>query len=135
VDIPFSILIEDGFVREILGEGKAASLLRQKLNEATEELPPEKRHLVYSVAELGIGMNASAKPSGISLEEEKRCRPSGTAGPSGTVHIAIGSDVALYGEVNVGVHIDNIIESPTLTVFWPDGYFFLEVLREGILMV
>jgi len=134
VDIPFSIRIEGGMAKEILGEGKAVSLLRQMLKEAAEKLPFDKKHLVYNIAELGIGMNSLAGKSGTSLEEEKRCRENGTNGPSGTLHVALGNDLALGGKVNAGIHIDNIIECPTLTVFWPNGKK-RRILSNGILVV
>lgn len=134
VDVPFKIKIEKGMAREILGEGQTGNLLRQMLKEAADKLPPEKKHLAQNVAELGIGMNAIAERSGISLEEEKRCRPKGTDGLPGTLHVALGNDTMFGGEVNAGIHIDNIIELPTLTVFFPNGDK-RKILENGILVV
>jgi len=56
---------------------------------------------------LGVGTNDKAKVIGNVLEDEK---------VMGTVHIAMGNNVAFGGTIDVPVHLDCIILNPTLDV-------------------
>ena len=58
-----------------------------------------------NIAEFGIGANEKAKLSGMILEDEKVL---------GTVHIALGNNVTMGGNVNVGIHLDGVIKRPTV---------------------
>lgn len=60
-----------------------------------------------NVAELGVGTNDNALLTGNILEDEKRL---------GTVHVAFGASAGIGGTVSVPVHLDVIIERPTLTI-------------------
>jgi leucyl aminopeptidase (aminopeptidase T) len=60
-----------------------------------------------TVAELGIGTNGRARPSGNVLEDEKIL---------GSVHVAFGSSAAIGGAVQAGVHIDCVVLKPQLTL-------------------
>lgn len=60
-----------------------------------------------TIAELGVGTNDKAEVTGNVLEDEKVV---------GTVHIAVGNNVAFGGTVNVPVHLDCILLNPTLEV-------------------
>ncbi|MBO4303363.1 MAG: aminopeptidase [Lentisphaeria bacterium] len=66
------------------------------------------------VAEFGIGLNPSLALSGNVLEDEK---------VKGTVHIAFGNDAGMGGTNDVPVHIDCIIQAPTLEL---DGKIVME---------
>jgi leucyl aminopeptidase (aminopeptidase T) len=73
-----------------------------------------------SVAELGIGTNENARPSGEVLEDEKIL---------GTAHVAFGASAAIGGTVQVPVHLDCVVLEPDVTV---DG---TPVVRGGTLAV
>jgi len=73
-----------------------------------------------NVAELGIGTNEKAIPSGEVLEDEKLL---------GTVHVAFGASAAIGGTVQVPVHLDCVVMKPDVTV---DGE---PVVRDGTLVV
>jgi leucyl aminopeptidase (aminopeptidase T) len=73
-----------------------------------------------NVAELGIGTNENARPSGEVLEDEKIL---------GTAHVAFGASAAIGGTVQVPVHLDCVVLEPDLTV---DG---TPVVRGGTLVV
>jgi leucyl aminopeptidase (aminopeptidase T) len=60
-----------------------------------------------NIAELGIGTNYMAEICGLILEDEKVL---------GTVHLALGNNVSMGGNVNVKIHLDGVIYSPTLTI-------------------
>jgi len=60
-----------------------------------------------NIAELGIGTNEKAMPSGSPLEDEKVI---------GTVHVAIGDNSTFGGKVKAPVHLDGIMKNPTLVI-------------------
>jgi len=68
----------------------------------------------YNVAELGIGTNPGATLSGSVLEDEK---------VQGTVHIALGNNAFMGGQVKVPVHLDGVLLHPTLYL---DGVAVIE---------
>jgi aminopeptidase len=72
------------------------------------------------VAELGIGTNGRARPSGNVLEDEKIL---------GSCHVAFGASAAIGGTVQVPVHLDCVVMKPDVSV---DGEQFV---REGALLV
>lgn len=65
------------------------------------------------LAELGVGLNPRARLTGQVLEDEKIL---------GTVHLALGDNSSFGGSNRVPLHLDGIIQQPTLTV---DGRPFL----------
>ena len=73
-----------------------------------------------NLAELGVGTNERATLTGNILEDEKIL---------GTVHIAFGASAGIGGTVAVPVHLDALIEAPTLDVggarVLEDGRFVL----------
>ncbi|MEW6243937.1 MAG: aminopeptidase [Bacillota bacterium] len=77
-------------------------------------------HQAYTVAELGIGTNPGATLSGNVLEDEK---------VRGTVHIALGNNAFMGGQVKVPVHLDGVLLHPTLYL---DGR---AVIENGRLLV
>jgi leucyl aminopeptidase (aminopeptidase T) len=60
-----------------------------------------------NVAELGVGTNGRARPSGNVLEDEKIL---------GSVHVAFGSSAGIGGTVQASVHIDCVVLKPELTL-------------------
>lgn len=98
IKTPIRMMVKDGYVTDITGgaEAKALSeLLRDKGKEAK------------NIAELGIGTNDKAMPSGSPLEDEK---------VMGTVHVAIGDNSTIGGTVKAPVHLDGIMKNPTLVI-------------------
>jgi len=57
------------------------------------------------LAEFGIGTNDQAKITGNVLEDEKVL---------GTCHIAFGNNISFGGKVYVPLHIDCVIDKPTI---------------------
>jgi len=60
-----------------------------------------------NVAEFGIGTNDKAKIIGNILQDEK---------VMGTCHIAFGNNSAMGGKVYSEVHVDTILERPTIII-------------------
>jgi leucyl aminopeptidase (aminopeptidase T) len=102
---PIAIRVEKGHAVEISG-GPEAELLREKLDPLGKP--------AFNVAELGVGTNDAAKIIGNILEDEK---------VMGTVHIALGNNMSMGGTVDVAIHLDGIIKSPTLEL---DGTAIME---------
>lgn len=90
--------IKDGYVAEISGGAEAKAL---------SELLAGKGDEVRNIAELGIGTNEKATPSGSLLEDEKIL---------GTVHIGLGDNIAFGGSVKAPMHLDGIMFNPTLVI-------------------
>jgi aminopeptidase len=109
---PIKITVKDGFAVKIEGKKEAKNF--QKL------LLSIKDKNAYNVAELGIGTNKKAKITGIILEDEK---------VFGTCHIALGKNDSFGGSVNVPIHVDGVIQKPTIIA---DGKIIME---EGKLLI
>lgn len=107
IKTPIKIEIKSGYATEISG-GDEAKALSALLHSKGEE--------AKNIAELGIGTNEKAIPSGSVLEDEK---------VMGTVHVAIGDNSTFGGSVKVPLHLDGIMQKPTLTI---DGQ---TVIRDG----
>ena len=97
LDSPIKITVKDGFAVKIEGDIKAT--------EFDEMLKNINDKNAYNIAELGIGTNKKAIITGIILEDEK---------VYGTCHIALGNNFGFGGNVNVGVHVVGVINSPTI---------------------
>jgi leucyl aminopeptidase (aminopeptidase T) len=69
-----------------------------------------------NLAELGIGTNPQAKIIGQILEDEKVL---------GTAHIAFGTNAELGGIIQTSVHMDSVLDKPTISV---DGRV---IMKEG----
>jgi leucyl aminopeptidase (aminopeptidase T) len=95
---PIRIVVKDGFATQITG-GKSA----RELEEMLEPFGQPGRN----VAELGIGTNHKAKIVGNVLEDEK---------VMGTVHMALGDNKSMGGNVSVQSHLDGILLKPTLRI-------------------
>ncbi|AHF98484.1 aminopeptidase [Halostagnicola larsenii XH-48] len=89
--------VEDGFVTDISDDE-----IRSTVENAAEEVG----EAAYNLAELGIGTNvAVTELVGSVLLDEKA---------GGTVHIAIGDDAGIGGDVDAPIHLDGIIREPTV---------------------
>lgn len=95
---PIRIIIKDGFATEITGGSSAEELERM-----LEPFGQPGRN----VAELGIGTNHKARIVGSVLEDEK---------VMGTVHMALGDNKSMGGNVSVQSHLDGILLKPTLWI-------------------
>ncbi|MFC4436324.1 MULTISPECIES: aminopeptidase [Natrialbaceae] len=89
--------VEDGLVTEISDD---------EIRETVENAADEVGDAAYNLAELGIGTNvAVTELVGSVLLDEKA---------GGTVHIAIGDDAGIGGDVEAPIHLDGIIREPTV---------------------
>ncbi len=105
------IKVEEGYAVEITGRAQARKL--------EEMLEPHGRD-AYNIAELGIGTNDKAIISGKILEDEKIL---------GTVHLALGDNKSMGGNIGVPSHLDGLILKPTL---WVDEKLIMD---DGRLLV
>lgn len=99
LDEPVRLKVENGFITEITG-GVQADSLRRNLEEQND---PN----VYNIAELGVGLNPQARLCGRMLEDE---------GVLGVVHIGIGTNITLGGNLKAKIHYDVLMHRATLTV-------------------
>ena len=89
--------VEDGFVTSVSDDE-----IRADVEAAVEEVGDA----AYNLAELGIGTNVGVDELvGSVLLDEKA---------GGTVHIAIGDDAGIGGETDAPLHLDGIIQNPTV---------------------
>jgi len=98
VEEPITIALENGMITNISG-GKQAKEFDEMLSKVGGK--------AKAVAEFGVGTNPKAEISGFILEDEKVL---------GTVHIAFGNNMSMEGSIDVPIHIDCIIKSPSFTV-------------------
>ncbi|MCB0752221.1 MAG: aminopeptidase [Ignavibacteriae bacterium] len=108
---PIKIKVEKGLATEITGGNEAKQLI---------EMLSRYGKKGRNIAELGIGTNDKVKLSGMLLEDEKVL---------GTVHIALGDNKSMGGNVNVPIHLDGVILKPTV---YFDGKI---VMKDGKLLV
>jgi len=89
--------VEDGQVVDV-----SDAAIRDQLDAAAEEVGDA----AYNLAELGIGTNVAVTDLvGSVLLDEKA---------GGTVHVAIGDDHSIGGDVTAPVHLDGILRNPTV---------------------
>lgn len=108
---PIRIEVKDGYAVNVSGGTQA-----KKLNNILSKYDMMARN----IAEFGIGTNDRAKLSGLLLEDEK---------VMGTIHIAIGDNKSMGGNVNVPIHLDGVVKKPT--VFF-DGNM---IMKSGNLLI
>lgn len=108
---PITIHVENGLATTITGGVKAKQLIKM-----LEPYGKDGRN----IAEIGIGTNDKAKLSGLILEDEK---------VMGTVHIALGDNKSMGGNVNVAIHLDGVIKKPSV---YFDGKI---IMKNGKLLV
>lgn len=105
---PVRAEVKDGMIVSISGGPQAAML--------AENLASKNDPLVYNIAEIGVGLNPNCRFIGSMLEDEGVC---------GSVHIGIGTNITLGGNVKAACHYDLIMTKPTLIA---DG---IMILNEG----
>ncbi|MDP4174309.1 MAG: aminopeptidase [Bacteroidota bacterium] len=105
------IKVEKGYATEITGGKEAKKLI---------ELLSKNGKAARNIAEFGVGTNDKAKLSGILLEDEK---------VMGTVHIALGDNKSMGGNVHVPSHLDGLINKPT--VYFDDKV----IMKNGKLLI
>lgn len=108
---PITIHVKNGLATTVTGGAKAKQLVKM-----LEPYGKDGRN----IAEIGIGTNDKAKLSGLILEDEK---------VMGTVHIALGDNKSMGGNVNVPIHLDGVIKKPTV---YFDGKI---IMKNGKLLV
>lgn len=105
------IEVEKGYATKITGGSKA-----KKLVSTLDKYGKKARN----IAEFGVGTNDSVKLSGNLLEDEK---------VKGTIHIALGNNLTMGGNVSVPIHLDGVIKKPTV---YFDGK---EIMKDGKLLI
>jgi leucyl aminopeptidase (aminopeptidase T) len=97
VEEPIRIEVEDGQVTAVSDDG-----VRESLERAAEAVGDA----AYNLAELGIGANVGVTDLvGSVLLDEKA---------AGTVHLAIGDDASIGGDVEAPIHTDGVVRDPTV---------------------
>lgn len=112
LDEHISFTVNKGMIVDIKG-GKQAETLK-------EDLLSKNDPMVYNIAELGIGLNPECKFMGLMLEDE---------GVYGSVHIGIGSNLTLGGNIKAACHYDLIMTGATLVA---DG---IKIIDNGEVIV
>ena len=105
------IKVEDGYAVEITGGDQATKL---------ESLLEPHGKAACNLAELGVGTNDKAQITGLILEDEKIL---------GTVHLALGDNKSMGGNIGVSSHLDGLVLEPTL---WVDDR---KIMENGRLLV
>jgi aminopeptidase len=100
---PVTLIVRDGYVRDVLGDEEFVKQLGGKLGEREEN---------RNIAELGIGTNSMAKRPDNILESEKIM---------GTIHIALGDNSSFGGRVDTPFHQDFVFFKPTVVLIDKDG--------------
>lgn len=108
---PITFEVKDGFAVNITGGAQA-----KKLNAVLSKYDMQARN----IAEFGIGTNDKAKLSGVLLEDEK---------VMGTIHIAIGDNKSMGGNVHIPIHLDGVVKKPTV---YFDGKL---IMKNGKLLI
>jgi len=104
--MPHGLLEDDQRLEFEVENGHVTDISDDEIREAVEEAAEAVGQDAYNVAELGIGTNVAVESLvGSVLLDEKA---------GGTVHIAIGDDHAIGGDVEAPIHFDGIIREPTV---------------------
>ena len=99
-------LLDDGQTLEFEVEDGMVTAISDDAVREQVEAAAETGDDAYNLAELGIGTNtAVTELVGSVLLDEKA---------GGTVHIALGDDHSIGGDVDVPIHLDGIIREPTV---------------------
>ena len=91
--------VEDGTVSRISDDA-----IRNQIETAAETAGDA----AYNLAELGIGTNVGVSTLGGSVLLDEKA--------AGTVHVAIGDNLGIGGETDAPLHLDGIIQDPTVYV-------------------
>jgi len=113
---PVKFIVESGRVREALGEDDFSTFINSLIH---------KERNADNVAEFGVGTNERAKVKTNILEAEKIL---------GTCHIALGDNSSFGGKVKANLHMDLLIERPTVILELKNGRDFV-LMEDGDLKV
>lgn len=100
LETPLVVEIRDGYAMKVSGHPCA---------EEWKKVFEKHQRAARNVAEFGVGTLDTAKLTGNVLEDEK---------VKGTIHIAFGDNASMGGTVQVPVHLDGVVRSPSV---WLDG--------------
>jgi len=103
---PVTLQVKNGMITSIEGGSQAQILAENLKSFGTPN--------VYNVAEVGIGLNPKSRMIGVMLEDE---------GVFGSVHIGIGSNLTLGGNLKTACHYDVLMWRGTIEI---DGRLILE---------
>ncbi len=112
---PVVLEVDDGSVKRISGEKEFSDFLSRLIENESQ---------AGNIAEFGVGTNEKAKRFDNVLEAEKIL---------GTCHIAIGDNSSFGGKVRANVHIDLLIEKPTIVLDL--GGKSIKLMEEGELLL
>ncbi|MBT3406890.1 aminopeptidase [Candidatus Woesearchaeota archaeon] len=104
VDDPVVLEIDNGIIVKILG-GREAQALEESLVWA--ESKAKHPWGIRRIGELGVGLNPRAKIMGSTMIDEKTL---------GTCHFAIGSNAWFGGDIYAIIHLDQVLNNPTIIV-------------------
>lgn len=96
---PIKLTFKESMLVNIEG-GEQAKTLRDILEAQTHPG-------VWEVGEIGVGLNPACKLTGRMLEDE---------GCYGTIHLALGENFTLGGDVDIEFHLDMVMRDPSLIV-------------------
>ncbi len=98
--------LEDGTVEFTVEGGQVTDIADDALREEVEQAAAEAGEAAYNLAELGVGTNVAVTDLvGSVLLDEKA---------AGTVHLAIGDDHGIGGDVEAPIHLDGVLTEPTV---------------------
>ncbi len=104
--MPHGLLESDQQLRFEVVDGVVTEIDDPAVREQVEEAAESVGQDAYNLAELGIGTNVGVTDLiGSVLLDEKA---------AGTVHVAIGDDAGIGGDVEAPIHLDGIIREPTV---------------------
>jgi len=112
---PVKLTVENGRVKRVEGEEEFSSFLNDLIH---------RERNADNIAEFGVGTNGRAVRFDNILEAEKIL---------GTCHIAIGDNSSFGGTVKANVHIDLLIEKPTVEL--QIGGRDLKIMENGKLLI
>ena len=104
--MPHGLLDADQQLRFEVADGVVTEIDDPAVREQVEEAAESVGRDAYNLAELGIGTNVGVSELiGSVLLDEKA---------AGTVHVAIGDDAGIGGDVEAPIHLDGIVREPTV---------------------
>lgn len=111
INQPITIKVENGYATDITGGEQADELV---------EILEKYGKVARNIAEFGVGTNDSASLTGQLLLDEK---------VMGTIHIALGDNKSMGGNVNAPIHLDGVVKEPTV---YFDGK---TIMKDGNLLI
>jgi leucyl aminopeptidase (aminopeptidase T) len=104
--MPHGRLDADHAIAFTVEDGQVVDIDDEDLRAEVEAAAADAGEAAYNLAELGIGTNVAVRDLvGSVLLDEKA---------GGTVHLAIGDDHGIGGDVSAPIHLDGILTEPTV---------------------